>query len=266
MRASKKTAQGLSGAHAYSRLPFVSPSSPLCGVMLASQSNAGNGIKSTSFSVICTLRRSAHQANPGWWCFSLSTAGTRGSRRRCHGGPSHRIRGPNSVTRCVSSWVFLGEVHHERTKQTLARVRPGSTGGSARGYERSRVPRPEHLNPWQAGRNYSITSSVRASNAHGTVPCDAKFGVQNGAFCWLFGNLLSGAAAAWPLAARAQQADRMRRLVVLRSADVGDAKGKAQFFAFMEELAALGWANRFNLRMEIRWGGGNVNRASVFAK
>jgi len=98
------------------------------------------------------------------------------------------------------------------------------------------------------------------------VPCDAKFGVQNGAFCWLFGNLLSGAAAAWPLAARAQQADRMRRLVVLRSADVGDAKGKAQFFAFMEELAALGWANRFNLRMEIRWGGGNVNRASVFAK
>ena len=58
----------------------------------------------------------------------------------------------------------------------------------------------------------------------------------------------------------------MRRLVVLRSADVGDAKGKAQFFAFMEELAALGWANRFNLRMEIRWGGGNVNRASGFAK
>src|SRR5262249_40042314 len=35
----------------------------------------------------------------------------------------------------------------------------------------SRVPRPEHLNPWQAGRNYSITSSARASNAHGTVPC-----------------------------------------------------------------------------------------------
>jgi len=77
---------------------------------------------------------------------------------------------------------------------------------------------------------------------------------------------LLGGAAAWPLVARAQQADRMRRLGVLRSADVGDAKGKAQLFAFMEELAALGWADRFNLRMEIRWGGGNVNRASVFAK
>jgi len=77
---------------------------------------------------------------------------------------------------------------------------------------------------------------------------------------------LGGAAAAWPLASRAQQADRMRGLVVLRSADVGDAKGKAQFFAFMEELAALGWADRFNLPMEIRWGGRNVNRAAVFAK
>ena len=81
-----------------------------------------------------------------------------------------------------------------------------------------------------------------------------------------FMTLLGGAAAAWPLAAPAQQADRMRRLGVLRSADVGDPKGKAQLFAFMEELAALGWADRFNLRMEIRWGGGNVNRASVFAK
>ena len=81
-----------------------------------------------------------------------------------------------------------------------------------------------------------------------------------------FITLLGGAAAAWPLAARAQQADRMRRLGVLRSADAGDPWGKAQLFAFTEELAALGWADGPNLRMEIRWGGGNVNRASVFAK
>ena len=64
---------------------------------------------------------------------------------------------------------------------------------------------------------------------------------------------LLGGAAAWPLVARAQQADRMRRLGVLRSADVGDAKGKAQLFAFMEELAAFGWADGPSLRMEIRW-------------
>ena len=81
-----------------------------------------------------------------------------------------------------------------------------------------------------------------------------------------FITLFGGVAAAWPLAARAQQADRMRRLGVLRSADAGDPKGKAQLFAFTEELAVLGWADGPNLRMEIRWGGGYVNRASVFAK
>ena len=52
-----------------------------------------------------------------------------------------------------------------------------------------------------------------------------------------------GAAAAWPLAVQAQQAERMRRLGVLGSADVGDSKGKAQLFAFMEELEAFGWAD-----------------------
>jgi putative ABC transport system substrate-binding protein len=81
-----------------------------------------------------------------------------------------------------------------------------------------------------------------------------------------FITLIGGAAAAWPVAARAQQADRMRRLGVLRSADAGGRKGEAQLFAFTEELAVSGWADGPNLRMEIRWGGGNVNRASVFAK
>ena len=45
-----------------------------------------------------------------------------------------------------------------------------------------------------------------------------------------------GGAAAWPLAARAQQPERMRRLGVLRSADAGDPKGKAQLFVFTRSL------------------------------
>ena len=77
---------------------------------------------------------------------------------------------------------------------------------------------------------------------------------------------LGGVAAAWPRVARAQQGERMRRIGVLRSSDAGDPKGKVQLFAFMEDFAPLGWADGPNLRMEIRWGGGNVNRASVFAK
>jgi putative tryptophan/tyrosine transport system substrate-binding protein len=51
---------------------------------------------------------------------------------------------------------------------------------------------------------------------------------------------LLGGAAMGPVAARAQQGERMRRLGVLRSADAGDPKGKAQLFAFTEELAVLG--------------------------
>jgi putative ABC transport system substrate-binding protein len=76
-----------------------------------------------------------------------------------------------------------------------------------------------------------------------------------------FITLLGGAAAAWPLAARAQQAARVQRLGVLSSADAGDPEGKAQLFAFYGGAAALGWADGPNLRMEISLGGGNVNRA-----
>jgi ABC-type uncharacterized transport system substrate-binding protein len=78
--------------------------------------------------------------------------------------------------------------------------------------------------------------------------------------------LLSGAAAAWALAARAQQGERMRRIGVLMSADEDDPEGKAQLSGFAQELAALGWTDGGNLRMDIRWGGGNINRARIFAK
>jgi putative tryptophan/tyrosine transport system substrate-binding protein len=78
--------------------------------------------------------------------------------------------------------------------------------------------------------------------------------------------LLGAAVVAWPLAARAQQAEKMRRIGVLMSADEDDPEGKAQLSGFTRELTALGWADGRNLRMEIRWGGGNVNRASAFAK
>src|SRR5215470_14836110 len=58
----------------------------------------------------------------------------------------------------------------------------------------------------------------------------------------------------------------MRRIGVLLSLEESDPEGKAQLSGFTEELAVLGWADGPNLRMEIRWGGGNVNRARSFAK
>jgi putative tryptophan/tyrosine transport system substrate-binding protein len=73
-------------------------------------------------------------------------------------------------------------------------------------------------------------------------------------------------AAAWPLAARAQQPGRMRLIGVLMSVAEDDPEGRAQLAGFIQGLAALGWADGRNLRMEVRWGGGDVNRAQIFAK
>src|SRR5262245_25285519 len=65
---------------------------------------------------------------------------------------------------------------------------------------------------------------------------------------------LGGAAAAWPLAARAQQPDRMRRVGVLLPALASDPEYQARVGAFMQALALLGWTDGRNVRIETRWG------------
>ena len=77
---------------------------------------------------------------------------------------------------------------------------------------------------------------------------------------------LGGAAASWPLAARAQQAVRVRHIGVLLSLEESDPEGKAQLSGFTQGLAELGWIEGRNLRMEIRRGGGDVDRIRTFAK
>src|SRR5258706_9495665 len=81
-----------------------------------------------------------------------------------------------------------------------------------------------------------------------------------------FVSLLGGATVAWPLVALAQKPDRMRRIGVLMSLDENDIEGKAQLSGFTQGLADLGWSNGSNLRMEGRWGGGDVIRIRTFAK
>ena len=68
-----------------------------------------------------------------------------------------------------------------------------------------------------------------------------------------FITLIGGAAAAWPLAARAQQADRVRRIGVLLYLAVDDAEGQARLAAFTQALQQLGWSDGRNLRIDIRW-------------
>src|SRR5215471_11174922 len=81
-----------------------------------------------------------------------------------------------------------------------------------------------------------------------------------------FITLLGGAAAAWPLAARAQHSEGMRRLGALVYGDEGDPVVKDRFAVFTQHLAELGWINGRNLRLDVRWAAGNAERMQRFAK
>src|SRR5437762_9722432 len=81
-----------------------------------------------------------------------------------------------------------------------------------------------------------------------------------------FITLLGGAATAWPLAARAQQDGRMRRIGVLMVGDENDPVYKSRVSAFTQALADLGWIDGRNVRMDVRWAGGDINRTRAFAQ
>jgi putative tryptophan/tyrosine transport system substrate-binding protein len=74
-----------------------------------------------------------------------------------------------------------------------------------------------------------------------------------------FITLVGGAAAAWPLSARAQQPDRVRRIGVLSSATANNAMSQAEVMAFEQVLRTLGWRSGQNVRIEYRWGDSDPN-------
>jgi ABC-type uncharacterized transport system substrate-binding protein len=81
-----------------------------------------------------------------------------------------------------------------------------------------------------------------------------------------FITLAGGAAAAWPFAARAQRTDRMRRIGVLLGWSENDPVIRANFAAAVQRLAQLGWVEGRNIVINVRWTGGNVDQARLFAK
>ena len=74
------------------------------------------------------------------------------------------------------------------------------------------------------------------------------------------------AAAAWPLAVRAQRGERVRRIGVLMPFDENDPVGKPRLPAFTQALAQLGWTDGRNLRMDLRWAGADTNRMRALAQ
>jgi putative tryptophan/tyrosine transport system substrate-binding protein len=81
-----------------------------------------------------------------------------------------------------------------------------------------------------------------------------------------FVTLLGGATAAWPLAVRAQQGERFRRVGVLMGYAENDPGAQSYLEAFRAALAKLGWTDGRNLRIELRWSAADPDRIKTFAK
>ena len=77
---------------------------------------------------------------------------------------------------------------------------------------------------------------------------------------------LVGGAAVWPLAARTQQGERVRRIGVLTAGDESDPLSKSNVAAFTQALAGLGWTHGRNMRTDLRWGGADINRMVALAQ
>ena len=77
--------------------------------------------------------------------------------------------------------------------------------------------------------------------------------------------LIGGAAVAWPLAARAQQADRMRRVGVLLNRVADDPEEQARLAAFLQRLQELGWTDGRNVWIDYRWAAADPDRSRTYA-
>ena len=75
-----------------------------------------------------------------------------------------------------------------------------------------------------------------------------------------------GGAASWPLAAHAQQGDRVRRIGVLSLGDENDPVQKTFVSAFTQALADLGWTDGRNVRIDLRWADADINRIQALAQ
>src|SRR6266481_3522739 len=80
-----------------------------------------------------------------------------------------------------------------------------------------------------------------------------------------FITLLGGTAAAWPLAARAQHREKMRRIGVLTPFAADDPEGHGRLTAFAQGLQQLGWTVGRNIRIDYRWGDGKPDTMRKYA-
>ena len=75
-----------------------------------------------------------------------------------------------------------------------------------------------------------------------------------------------GSVAVWPVVARGQPAERVRRIGILMPYDENDPVARTLVSAFIQSLAPLGWTDGRNVQVELRWGGDDTNRMRAFAQ
>src|SRR5262245_47909621 len=80
-----------------------------------------------------------------------------------------------------------------------------------------------------------------------------------------FIKVIGGLGVGWPLASRAQQTERVRRIGVLMPIAADDPEGKARLTAFQQGLQQLGWTDGRNVRIETRWSKGNADETRKYA-
>jgi putative ABC transport system substrate-binding protein len=81
-----------------------------------------------------------------------------------------------------------------------------------------------------------------------------------------FIKVVAGSAITWPLAARAQQPDRIRLICVLMGFEESDPAAQSWIAAFRDRLTKLGWTEGSNLRIELRWSAADADRMKTFTK
>jgi len=98
------------------------------------------------------------------------------------------------------------------------------------------------------------------------VQADREFLMMNRReFITLLGSAGTVPAMLWPLEARAQQPDRMRRVGMLMDTAESNSEGQERIAAFRQGLRQLGWSEGRNIRIDDRWAGGDVERARAYA-
>src|SRR6516165_424096 len=148
----------------------------------------------------------------------------------------------------------------DRTGARFSSVRPLWSIASSKALNRRPAGRAADALPVRAqSENRKCDGAQRTEHAART--CRRGGRVKRRAFITLIG----GGAAAWPLAARAQQGERVRRIGVLMNSTADDAVSQDRLTAFVQGLQELGWTVGRNLQIDYRWGAGNVERYRTFA-